>query len=116
MVSTSILPGRGTTELSATPKRINPGPPKWRNHRHSRVILKNKRMAGIQFLRSSLSPMSGTGSPRITRQSAFLPRLRSSDAGRRAEYRILRHSEKKVAFHPGRQNRDNNGYSESNSF
>src|SRR5437016_8680553 len=62
MVSTSILPGRGTTELSAIPKRINPGPPRWRNHRHSCVTLKNKRTADIQFLRSSLSPMSGTRS------------------------------------------------------
>src|SRR5438309_9345011 len=61
MVSTSMLPGSGTTELSATPKRINPRPPKWRSHRHSCVTLKNKRIADIEFLRSSLSPMSGTG-------------------------------------------------------
>src|ERR1700694_183128 len=35
MVATSMLPGRGMGELSMTPSRIRPGPPRWTSHRRA---------------------------------------------------------------------------------
>jgi hypothetical protein len=35
MVTTSVLPGRGMSELSARPNKMRPGPPRWISHRRA---------------------------------------------------------------------------------
>src|SRR5579872_671854 len=74
IVNTSMLPGRGTTELSANPIRISPGPPSlWSIDHTENANSERKRMSG------EVEKQGGSYS-RPTLLEAFPARRDTSDA------------------------------------
>src|SRR5579864_1306534 len=65
MVNTSMLPGSGTSELSASPNSNRPGPPRCRSQIHSfdtrkiPTVLVMGRPAGVAVANGLASPLRG---------------------------------------------------------
>src|ERR1039458_3930000 len=78
MVRTSMLPVRGITELSASPSRIKPTPPKWRSCRQMGTANKGWRWRSIRVGGVELNDYSVCGQKtnrRRGRQRADLGRI-----------------------------------------
>src|SRR5438552_17534401 len=121
MVSASMLPGSGMTELSPSPNKIRPGPPRRRSHRTvCEAATRVRRRKSIRHLKKSwlLTDrvwVSEDQVPRVVR-SLDSERPEIAKQAQRAEHRTRPRIDRRAVILPDTPDRDKSGYSSSDNY